>query len=356
MTTMLLPGKKGIVGLDIGTNLIKVAKLKESSKGLYLENLGMTPVPPQAIVDGAIMDAGVIVDSIKNLIQEEKIKTKDVCMAVSGHSVIVKKISLPEMPEEELEESIQWEAEQYIPFDIDDVNIDFQILETYGEAKEGKMDVLLVAVKKDKIDDYTRLVKETGLNPVIVDLDTFAIENAYEINYEIEKDRVIALIDIGAGVMNINVLKDGISAFTRDISIGGNQYTEAIQKELNIGYEEAETLKKGGEIEDINYQDVQSIIDSVSENISVEIQRSFDFFKATSQDQNIDKIILSGGCAKIRGIDTFLNKKIGIDLSIANPLKNIQFSEKKFDAAYLQEIAPLSTVCIGLALRKVGDR
>ena len=353
---MRLFKSREIVGVDIGTSSVKLVELKESSKGFQLENFAVGPIPSQAIVDGAIMDAGAIVESLQSLIREYKIKRRQAAMGLSGHSVIVKKISLPEMSEEELEESIHWEAEQYIPFDIDDVNLDFQILDSTGPSEEGKMDVLLVAVKKDKIDDYTSVLIQAGLNPVIVDLDAFALQNAYEINYEVVPDKNVALVNVGAGIMNINVMRNGISTFTRDISGGGNQYTEAIQQELHVSLEDAERLKMSEVLPEVDVSAVKGIVGSVNENLAVEIQRSFDFFRATSTDQEIDTIILSGGCARIAGLDQFLKERLGVQVEVNNPFQNIQVSEKKFDLQYISESAPLAAVGIGLALRKAGDR
>ncbi len=353
---MKLFKSKEVVGVDIGTSSIKLVELKESKKGFQLQNFAVGPIPSQAIVDGAIMDAGAIVDSLQGLLREHKIKRTQAAMGLSGHSVIVKKISLPEMSEEELEESIHWEAEQYIPFDIDDVNLDFQIMETGESTEEGKMDVLLVAVKKDKIDDYTSVLIQAGLTPAIVDLDAFALQNSYEISYEVEPDKNIALVNVGAGIMNINVLRDGMSTFTRDISVGGNQFTEAIQKEMHVSIEDAERLKMGESLPDVDREAVGAIIGQINETLSVEIQRSFDFFRATSADQEIDQIILSGGCARISNLDGFLKERLSMEVEINDPFRNIEINEKKFDPQYISENAPLAAVGIGLALRKVGDR
>jgi type IV pilus assembly protein PilM len=275
-------------------------------------------------------------------------------MGLSGHSVIVKKISLPEMTEAELEESIHWEAEQYIPFDIDDVNLDFQIVEG-GGAEEGKMDVLLVAAKKDKIDDYTDLVIQAGLQPVIVDLDAFALQNAWEINYEVVPGRNVALVNIGAGFTNIGVLRNGMTSFTRDISIGGNHYTDAIQKELGVSVEQAERIKTGEEAGG-DAEGVRRVMDAVGENIAVEIQRSFDFFRATTADQEIHQILLSGGGARVKGLDAFLGQRLKIETAINDPLQTIKIGGKRFDEAAVREQAPAAAVAVGLALRKAGDR
>ena len=241
----LFGGSKGLVGLDIGSSAIKAVELKAGGKGssdYQLLNIGMEPLPPEAIVDGAIMDSGAVIDAIQRLFSAQKIKTNDVATSVSGNAVIVKKISLPQMSPEELAESIHWEAEQYIPFDIQDVSLDYEVIE--GGGTGGNMDVLLVAVKKDKISDYTSAISQAGKNPAIVDVDVFALQNCYEVNYGVDPAKVVALLNVGASIMNINIVKGATSIFNRDISVGGNQYTDAIQKDLNLSFDQAETLKK----------------------------------------------------------------------------------------------------------------
>ncbi len=353
---MLSFGKKGIVGLDIGTSSVKAVELRESGKGYQLVNFGVKPIPPQAIVDGAVMDASAVIEAITDLFRDFKISSRNVVIGISGNTVIVKKIPLPEMSFEELEESIHWEAEQYIPFDIEDVNLDFQIIDSGMPHEEGRMDVILVAAKKEKVDESVSLVVQSGLMPVIVDLEAFALQNAYEVNYEVEPGKNIALIDIGAGVMNINVIGDGISVFTRDISIGGNQFTETIQKEMGISYDQAEALKRGERIEDVDMSMVQSVIESVSDNLTMEIQRSFDFFRATANEREIQRIVLSGGTAKIKGLDEFISSRLGIPVVVNNPFQNIKINERKFDMVEMRKMAPTAAVAVGLALRRVGDR
>ncbi|HEX7788757.1 MAG TPA: type IV pilus assembly protein PilM, partial [Methylomirabilota bacterium] len=286
--------KKGIVGVDIGSSAVKAVELKVGGKGgdeFSLLNIGVEMLPPEAIVDGAIMDAGAVIDSIQRLFQDNKIKTTDVATGVSGNAVIVKKISLPQMSAEELSESIHWEAEQYIPFDIQDVSLDYEVLDSGGG---GNMDVLLVAVKKDKISEYTSALTQAGKNASIMDVDVFALQNCYEINYGIDPGRVVALLNIGASIMNVNVVKGGSSVFQRDIAAGGNQYTDAIQKDLNLSFEQAEALKKGEQVEGASAESLHPILQAVSENLAMEIQKTFDFFRATSQEDRIDQIFLSG--------------------------------------------------------------
>jgi type IV pilus assembly protein PilM len=309
-------------------------------------------------VDGALMNANVISEAISELISSHKIKTKDVATAVSGHSVIIKKISLPSMTDEELEESIQWEAEQYIPFDINDVNIDVQILNTES-TQAGQMDVLLVAAKKDMVNDYVSVIMEAGLEPVVVDVDAFAVQNMFEANYEVPRSETVVLINVGASVTNINVLANGVSTFTRDISIGGNQFTDAIQKALNVSYDEAEALKLGGGGQDTDAvvpQEVERVLQTESEAIANEIQRSLDFYAATSADAHIARIFLSGGSGKIPALIKTIERRTSVPVEVVNPFRNIDVGAKGFDSDHLKVVAPLAAVSVGLALRAPADK
>jgi type IV pilus assembly protein PilM len=322
----------------------------------------MVPLPAEAIVDGAIMNASAVVDALNELITQEKVKNRMVATSVSGHSVIVKKIKLPQMSEQELEESIQWEAEQYIPFDVTDVNIGVQIL-GQDEQDVGQMDVLLVAAKKDLINDYTNVLTEAGLAPLIMDVDAFAIENMFEANYGAPEGQTVLLANIGASTINLNILRNGVTAFTRDISMGGNQFTEEIQKQLNVSYEEAESLKLGGELggpsettDAVIPQEVGGIIRSVSEALASEIQRSLDFFLATSTEDRIAKVYLSGGSAKVPGLPSVVESKLGLGVEVVNPFKSVSIDEKNFNVTHINEVAPAAAVAVGLGLRYVGDR
>jgi len=352
---MIFGRKKGVIGLDIGSSSIKLVELGESKNGYKLQNLGIAPLPPEAIVDGALMDSVTIIDAIRELIANTKAKTKDVITSVSGHSVIVKKITLPLMSDSELEESIQWEAERYIPFDINEVNIDFQIFGSSSENPEV-MDVVLVAAKKDIINDYVSVIIESGLNPVIIDVDAFAIENMLSVNYEMEKDETVAMANVGASITNINILKNNMTAFTRDIFKGGNQITEEIQRQLHIDYEEAEKIKVGSKIDATSQSIIQEVLRSASESLAIEIGNSMEFFQSTTTYEKISKLYLSGGGSKIKDFDIVLQQHIGIPVEIVNPFKKIEYSEKNFDLEYLREIGPMMAVGVGLATRKVGDR
>lgn len=342
-------GRRSSIGLDIGSGYLKVVQLKDTKGGYELELFDMLPLPPELIVDGSIIDSLRLIDSLKELVKKAKIKTKDAAISIAGHSsVIIKRVSLPEMSEEELSESIKFEAEQYIPFDIEDVNLDFQILGPKEEA--GQMDVMLVAVKKDIINEYLSVVKEAGLNPLIVDVNSFALENIYEVSYEIEPDKNIAIVNIGASTINMNILKGGISVFTRDSAVGSNLHTEALQREFNLTYETAERLKKGETVENVPPQDALSVMDLASEEIIGEVNRSLEYFH-----EDINEVILSGGCALVKDFPKLLAEKIGIEVKVMEPLKNIKIP-KRFDITYIEEMVPMAVVAAGLALRRPGDR
>ncbi len=347
-------GNKGTLGLDIGSSYIKAVQLKDIKGGYELELFDIIPLAPEVIVDGSIIDSFRLIDTLKELLRKSKIKAKNTVIGIAGHSsVIIKRISLPEMSEEELSESIKFEAEQYVPFSIEDVNLDFQIL---GPKEEpGQMDVILVAVKKDTINEYVNAVRESGLNPIIVDVNHFALENMYEINYEIEPNKNVAIVNIGASTINMNILKGGISVFTRDSAVGSNLHTEALQREFNLTYENAERLKKGEPIENIPPEDAFSIMELASEEIIDDINRSFEFYRSTELHEDINEVIVSGGCALVKDFPRLLSEKVGIETKVIEPFKNIKIP-KKLDLSYIEEIAPIAAVATGLALRRQGDR
>jgi type IV pilus assembly protein PilM len=341
---------KELVGLDIGSSAVKLVEVRAGGKAgaeYQLVNIGLEALPPEAIVDGAIMDSGAVIDAIQRLFSTLKVKTAEVATSVSGNAVIVKKISLPQMSPEELAESIHWEAEQYIPFDIQDFSLDYEVIEG---GTGGNMDVLLVAVKKDKISDHTSVIAQAGKTALVVDVDVFALQNCYEVNYGVDPGRVVALLNIGASVMNINILRGSTSIFNRDIAVGGNQYTDAIQKELNVSFDQAETMKRGGD------SNVQPILQTVSENMALEIQKTFDFFKATSSEDRIDKIFLSGGASVVPGLRELLGDRFEAGVEFLNPFNNVTYNPRDFDPDYINEVAPCAAIAVGLAVRRVSDR
>ena len=349
-------GKKtSLIGLDIGSHAIKIVHLMESRGTYRLKDLGMSLLPPNCIVEGAIKDQEAVQSAIKKLVSNLKIKVKGVATSIAGWSVIIKKVDLPQMSEEQLAENIQVEAEQYIPFNVEDVNIDFQILGSSSE-KTDRMEVMLVAAKKEVIDDYTNLIKKAGLSPQVVDVDFFALENAFEANYDIAESGGVALVDIGATKMNINVLKNGVSMFNRDASIGGYQITDDIQQRFGLEYEEAEKVKLGLSSEKVPVQDLEAIFVSAATGWSTEVKRAIDFFYATYPEETIGQILLSGGSSRLPGLDALFNKDTNIPVAYFNPLSKIEADTKVFDQQYLAYIAPQAAVAVGLALRRVGDK
>jgi type IV pilus assembly protein PilM len=351
---------RNLVGLDLGDSTVKVIQLKELGKGrgFQVSKLGWDPLASEAIVDGAIMDAQLVAETIQRLFERCRIKASTpIAVALSGHSVIVKRISLPVMSEAELDESIHWEAEQYIPFDVDDVNLDYEILEGSSLSGEGNMDVLLAAAKKEKINDYVSVIQQAGLNPATVDIAAFAMQNAFEANYDFEPDQVIALVDIGSAVSTITVLHGGTSVYWRDINnIGGNQYTDAIQKELNVSADQAEQLKRGEEVEGIVYDRVLPILAAVNEDVSSEIRKTLQFFKQiSSTEQELHRLYLTGGTAQIVHLKESLGERLGTQVELLNPFRRIPPAGRDVDPDLLNEMMPTAGVAVGLALRKLGD-
>ena len=348
---------KAVIGLDIGSSGVKAVELKAAAKGYRVAAFGMQPVPPDSIVDGAIIDAGAVADAIRRLFESNKaFKAKDVCASLSGNAVIVKKITLPIMTKSELDESIYWEAEQYIPFDVQDVNLDYQILDPgTGPESRGSMDVLLVAAKKEKIADYMGVIAQAGRTAVIVDVDAFALQNAYEINYGLEPGQVVVLLNAGASAMNINILQGDQSVFTRDFSLGGNAYTEALQKELDLPFDAAEQLKKGIPVDGATFEEARPVLRAVTENVLVEVQKTFDFYKATASSDQIDRIVLSGGASRVDGFAEMLESRFGTPVEYFDPFRTVAWDAKTFDGDPAEAVST-APVAVGLALRRAGDR
>ena len=349
----LFKKKKVLVGIDIGSSSVKLVQLKNDKGCFQLLNAGILPLPSEAIVDNTLMDTSVIADVIKNLVTSLDIKTKDVVCSISGNSVIIRKIVLPAMPQEELEDQIIWEAEQYIPFDINDINMDFQILSP-DSNDPSKMNVLLVASKKDIINDYISVFSDAGMQLSVVDVDSFAVQNAFETNHNYSSEDNIALVNIGASVMNINVIKDGITLFTRDVQMGGNLYTEEIQKQLGLSSKDAEEAKLlAHETDNIS---LCNVILKVNETIAQEISRSLDFYNSTASDDRISTVFVSGGGSKVYKLIDIISERINLPVEKLDPFAKLKYNENDFDPEYLQEIGPLMAVPVGLAIRRVGDK
>lgn len=349
----LFKKKKDVIGVDIGSSSVKVVQLKDNKGTFQLLNVGIFPLPPEAIVDNTLMDSSSVATVIRNLVQNLDIKSKDVVCSISGNSVIIRKIILPTMPQEELEDQISWEAEQYIPFDINDVNMDFQILSP-DSHDQTKMNVLLVASKKDIINDYVAVFSEAGMQLSVIDVDSFAIQNAFEVNYDYDSNDIIALVNIGASIMNINVIKDGLTLFTRDVQMGGNLYTEEIQKQVGLSSKDAENGKLL--VNESTDKPLRNVVLKVNETIAQEIRRSLDFYNSTASDDRISRVFMSGGCSKVYHLINAISEQVGLPVDRLNPFAKLKYNENAFDPEYLEEIGPFMAVPVGLAIRRVGDK
>jgi type IV pilus assembly protein PilM len=336
-----------VVGLDIGSSSIKAVELKATKMGYELVSMGMEPLAQDTVVDGAIMDAPQVANAISKIFDAQHIKTKNVATSVSGHSVIVKRVPLPLMSEEELYDRIPSEASQHIPFDIADVNLSYQLL----ESMDSQMDVLLVAVKKEKILNHTNVLAQAGKTPVVVDIDAFALQNCFELNYEPDASQTVALLNIGASVMNINIVRGGIPLFTRDVSVGGNQYTDALQKELDLSFDDAERLKRGEAIPSVSDEQKQQILRSVSDILTLEIQKTFDFFRATASEENIQRIYMAGGTARVPGLADLLREEFAMPVDELNPFRKVLTNPSRQLDEQILELSPRLAIAGGLALR-----
>jgi len=352
---MGLFGSKEIVGLDIGSSSVKMAHVKAVGAENRLRKFGVFPLPADAIVDGAIMDHGAVVEGIKTALRELKVHEKEVALSLSGHSVIIKKVQLPTTTAEELEESIQWEVEQYIPFDIKDVKIDFQVIGPLADDP-SKMDVLLVAAKTDLINDYMSVVKDAGLVPRIVDIDSLAAGNAFELTHPVSDDQVPMVVNVGASFMNINILHAGVPLFTRDVPMGGGMYTTEIQKQVAVSFETAEEYKTGKKDPGERSEKVTEIMKVVSGLLASEAQRSCNFFSATYPDRLVTKVYLTGGASRSAFLKELLAEKIGVDVEIFDPFEGLTVEDHAADPSVVSQLNTSATVSIGLALRNLEAR
>lgn len=350
---MLFGKKRDIVGLDIGSRTIKVAEIEENKKGRVLKRFGMIDIGPGLIEEGAVRNPEAVAYLIRQLFSSQKIKESNVAIAIGGYSTIVKNISVPAMDEEQLQETIQFEAEQYIPFDINDVNLDFQILGE-NEINPNQMNVMLVAAKKEMVNDYINLVQLAGLNPCVIDVDAFALQNIHEINYGDAGDNVV-LIDIGASKTTLNILKENASVFMRDVSMGCGQISSKIISLANCSLEEAEALYHSEETEKLPDKEIVEIVSSVVTSWCTEIGRALDFFYSTYPGDQIRKILLSGGGAKIRKFRELLAAETNSDVEVIHPFEKFSVGGD-FDPSYLEQIAPQAAICLGLAIRKIDDK
>ena len=347
--------KKSMVGVDIGSSSVKAVELQGKNNDYQLVSLGYEALPPDSIVDGQIMELNSVSNAIGSIFNEQKIKTTKVAAGVNGHSVIVKNIVLPQMTDDELQESFAWHAEEHIPFDISDVNLDYHVTGTSADA----IHVLMAACKRDKIANVKQAIQLAGKQPAIIDVDAFALQNCYELNYDPQAGQVVALLNIGASTTNINILNGARSVFTRDATFGGNQYTSLLQKELGLTFDQAERVKRGMPMpEGSEPRDIEPILDTVSDILALEIQKTMDFYRATVEDGEsaVQKILVSGGGSKLKGLVEFLARRFEIPAEVFDPFRKIRVDSRGFDPEYMREIVPEMAIAVGLALRGVDVR
>jgi type IV pilus assembly protein PilM len=358
MSFLNLMKPKKVVGLDIGSFSLKLIELRPKKKGkevsYELVSLGYEPVPYQSIVEGSIMDSTAVADAIQHIFIESKTKTNNMSFGVSGSSVIVKRIEVQRLNPNEMHEHILWEARPHIPFTPEEVNIDYEILES-ADVPPDRVAVVLAATKKEKLNDYLNVIAIANKNPDIVDLESFAILNSVLINYEMYHDRTIAIINIGASITNVIIAKSGNPVFVRDIAFGGNQFTDLIQKELNLKYEKAEAVKKGRQVEGVSPAAVKPVINLIFNELKSEIRKTFEFYRSNTTEGRIDNILLSGGTSNLDTIIDFFSQEFDIPVEIVNPFNNVEINEKKFDLDFVKDMAPVFNVAMGLALRAVGE-
>ncbi len=349
---MIFGRKQSLVGLDIGSHAVKVAELEsQSNKGHRLVNWGVSQPLGEAIVDGEIMDRQLVVDAISNLLETRGIQTRNVVAAVSGRAVIVKKITMNKLSAEDAEQAVYWEAEQHVPYDINDVSLDFEIL---GPAPSDpkQMQVLLVAAKKDMVLSFSDLIREAGLQPLIVDVDSFAAQNALEANYDFRPEEVVATLNIGAEITNINITQAGVPYFTKDLQLGGSTFVEAAQRKFNLSQAEAAAAMRGesGSLE------IVPVVEQACEGLATALERAQAFLRTAGEAGPISRIMLCGGSALTPGLPEFLNRRFGVSAEIANPLARVNYDPALFAGQDESKVAPLLTVGIGLALRRLGDK
>jgi type IV pilus assembly protein PilM len=344
---MGLFGRKATtVGLDIGSGLIKLVAVSHASGGPVLTKVAFTSIGNDAIVEGEIMDPGIVAEAIKECMGTAGVKTKQVVVAVGGRDVIVKKITMDRMQEADAREVIRWEAEQHVPFDMDNVELDFQILDPYGEGLQ--MTVLLVAAKRELVEHKLALLADVGLQPSIIDVDAFALHNAFEINYPEAMNGVVSLVNIGHENTNIYILDDGVPVLTRDIPVGTRRFREDLQRERGQSAEEAEKLLQGGGAGEIP----EGFLQTRTEELAVGIERAGAFLQTASRSAGgIGRIFITGGGARIPRLSRALGDRLKIPVQLANPIEKLQVAEGVFDSIQVDEVAPLLMLPIGLALR-----
>jgi type IV pilus assembly protein PilM len=353
----IFAAKKQFVGLDVGSNSLKLAEIVETKNGYTLNHFSEIVLDKGVIEDGLLINADALTEKIKTLFKGTGLQGKAIVTSLSGHATIVKKVTFPLMEEPELRDMIHDEASKYLPFDnMNDVNYDFQIM-GQAEYNPNQMEVVLVAAKKDVVENFTKAIESAGLTVMIMDVDTFALETMYEANYDFEPNDVVVMVNIGASITNINVLRGNKSIFTRDFTLAGNTITEAIQSSYRVSFDDAEQMQIFGPNADDSTRDAfrESLL-SYADPICTEIERSIDYFRSTSGGDSIKKILLSGGIAAIAGITVDLAQRLGIETEILDPFRKIKYNKRTLSSERINEIRTIAAVAVGLALRKVGDK
>ena len=338
--------KRTTVALDIGSGLIKLVVIDHGSGEPVLTKVAFTSVVDGAIVEGEVMDPGIVADAVRGLLSSAGIKAKKVVTAVGGRDVIIKKISMDRMKEGDAREQIRWEAEQHVPFDMDNVELDFQILDPDGEGLQ--MAVLLVAAKRELVETKQTLLSDVGLEATVIDVDAFALHNAFELNYPDAMRGVVGLVNIGHETTNVNILDDGVPVLTRDIMIGTRRFREDLQRERNMSADEADQLLRGFERNDA----LEPLLASRGEELAVGIERAAAFLQSSSRSASgLARIFTSGGGSRIPGLNRILADRLRLPVQTANPLERLQVADGVFDTMSLDEVAPLLMLPVGLALR-----
>lgn len=344
--------------MDIGSSAIKVVELKVGRKETRLVNFGIEPLAPQVIVDGAIMDQGAVVEAIGRLKQALGLRTKLCATAISGHSVIVKKITMPPMGRDELEDQIPLEAEQHIPFKRDEVDIDHQVV-TQKNA-QGQMEVILVAAKKEMIADTLQVIRDAKLQPVVMDVAAFSVQNSFEAAYGTPTSAApVALIHVGHAITHVNIVAGGVSVFARDVTVGGAAFTEEIQRRLHLGHDEAEAFKVAlhePAAAAAVPAGVAPIVDEVADSTAAKLQRSLDFFLASAPEISLSRVYLSGGSVKLDALVRHLTARAKAPVEILDPFKKTVVDPARLDSAFVKAHGADAAVAFGLALRRPGDR
>jgi type IV pilus assembly protein PilM len=382
--------QKSLIGMDIGSNVVKCLRLDLSHDRPVITHFGMADLPPEAIVDGEIMDRELVIAAIRSAAEKAGVPDEPVASAVAGRAVIVKKIVMDKMSEEDAREAIYWEAEQHVPFDIDDITLDFQILQE--DIGADQMELLLVAAKKDMILGHAELIRDAGFKPQVIDVASFANQNTWEYlkrqagfknlpeliadpaprdeadsvdgldpfdegdqdhgaATEDRVDEFVALLDVGGGVTNVHIVKDGVPYFTRDLPIGVAHFIEEFQKQLGLTYETAHDVARG-HTDEVDGQLVAEIVRSVGSEIYQGLEPSLSYLKTSGEADGIDRIVLSGGGAHLPGLREYLAESYNVPSEIADPLAGLDYNPDLFAEGEAEELSPLLTVSVGLALRE----